>query len=100
MIFFKNKLNTIEIPKPCHESWAEMTPTEQGQFCSSCQKCVTDFTSMKMDSYEMLGVIVAGGFSRKRHIFSRTWHGIKNIFRKMKQNFLNFGVTHALLILR
>lgn len=43
------KPRPINIPEPCHESWTEMTPTEQGKFCSSCQKCVTDFTSMSND---------------------------------------------------
>lgn len=34
----------ISIPQPCHEDWNKMTPTEQGRYCSSCQKCVVDFT--------------------------------------------------------
>lgn len=34
----------ISIPTPCHEDWNKMTPQEQGRFCSSCQKCVVDFT--------------------------------------------------------
>jgi len=36
----------ISIPKPCHENWNEMTPKEQGRFCSSCQKTVVDFSVM------------------------------------------------------
>jgi CarboxypepD_reg-like domain/Secretion system C-terminal sorting domain len=36
----------LSIPTPCHERWEQMTPTEQGRFCSSCQKIVIDFTSM------------------------------------------------------
>ncbi|MFK7905967.1 MAG: carboxypeptidase-like regulatory domain-containing protein, partial [Chitinophagales bacterium] len=46
MALFKNKIHQIDISNPCDESWASMTPVEQGRFCSSCQKCVTDFTSM------------------------------------------------------
>ena len=36
----------IQIPKPCHADWNEMTPTQQGAFCGSCNKEVVDFTNM------------------------------------------------------
>ncbi len=35
---------TVQIPKPCHERWADMRPNEQGRFCASCQKTVVDYT--------------------------------------------------------
>ncbi|HIB38516.1 carboxypeptidase-like regulatory domain-containing protein [Mesonia sp.] len=39
----KFKLN---IPEPCHEDWQQMTPTQKGKFCTSCQKEVIDFTKL------------------------------------------------------
>ncbi len=42
-----NPSNTtkITIPKPCHESWNQMTPNEQGAFCQKCCKTVIDFSA-------------------------------------------------------
>jgi len=34
----------ISINKPCHENWAEMTPTQQGAFCQKCAVDVVDFS--------------------------------------------------------
>jgi hypothetical protein len=39
------KIN-LSIPNPCHENWAQMTLSEKGRFCNSCQKSVIDFTAM------------------------------------------------------
>ncbi|WP_343696608.1 energy transducer TonB [Flavobacterium sp.] len=36
----------ISIPELCKEDWNKMTPNENGRFCMSCSKTVTDFTSM------------------------------------------------------
>jgi hypothetical protein len=36
----------LKINKPCSEDWDTMTENEQGRFCSSCSKNVTDFTSL------------------------------------------------------
>ncbi|MFT3675312.1 MAG: T9SS type A sorting domain-containing protein [Chitinophagaceae bacterium] len=40
-----NKIR-LSINEPCHEKWKNMTATEQGRFCASCQKEVVDFTNM------------------------------------------------------
>lgn len=42
----RNQKILIEIPKPCTESWAGMTPDANGRFCGSCQKIVIDFTQL------------------------------------------------------
>lgn len=36
----------LSINEPCHEKWKNMTATQQGRFCASCQKEVVDFTGM------------------------------------------------------
>ena len=36
----------LTIPQPCHESWNNMTATQQGRFCASCSKQVVDFSAM------------------------------------------------------
>lgn len=35
----------LQIPTPCHENWDNMTQTERGRFCASCQKQVIDFSN-------------------------------------------------------
>lgn len=37
----------FDIPQPCSENWNEMTPTQQGAFCSKCTKEVLDCTTLK-----------------------------------------------------
>ena len=36
----------VQIPKPYHEKWDDMTPQDKGRHCASCEKVVTDFTQM------------------------------------------------------
>ncbi|NQX82571.1 MAG: hypothetical protein HRT66_11340 [Flavobacteriaceae bacterium] len=49
----------IKIPKPCSENWNEMTPTQKGMYCSSCNKEVLDFTR-KSESY-LANILDKGG---------------------------------------
>ena len=35
----------LSIPQPCIQDWDKMTPTEQGRYCSSCNKTVVDFSN-------------------------------------------------------
>lgn len=37
-------MKNIQIPEPCHENWADFTPTQKGAFCGSCQIDVVDFS--------------------------------------------------------
>jgi Secretion system C-terminal sorting domain len=37
-------MSSIQIPEPCHENWADFTPTQKGAFCGSCQIDVVDFS--------------------------------------------------------
>lgn len=37
---------SITLPKPCNESWDNMTPTDRGRHCAMCRKTVVDFTLM------------------------------------------------------
>ena len=34
----------VNIPQPCHENWAEMSPTQRGAFCQKCAIDVIDFS--------------------------------------------------------
>ncbi len=37
---------SVRVAEPCHENWNQMTTADQGRFCQSCQKTVTDFSMM------------------------------------------------------
>lgn len=50
---------TINIPRPCAESWDTMTPTAAGRHCAACQKPVVDFT--RMTNAEILSYLAHSG---------------------------------------
>lgn len=59
----------IAIPKPCHENWQDMTPTEKGRFCASCQNEVHDFT--KLTDREVSAIIKRNSNSCGRFLVSQ-----------------------------
>ena len=59
----------ITIPKPCHEDFNKMTPTEKGKFCKSCSKEVVDFTNFtnsKLSNEILKGNNVCGRFRKNQ----------------------------------
>ena len=41
---------SIQIPKPCSESWEDMTPAHGGRHCAACSKTVIDFTGWPQEA--------------------------------------------------
>ncbi|SEN81553.1 CarboxypepD_reg-like domain-containing protein [Chitinophaga rupis] len=37
---------SLSVPNPCQQAWNEMTPSNEGHFCSHCNKTVIDFTQL------------------------------------------------------
>lgn len=84
------KAITINIPKPCHENWESMTPTDKGRHCTACQKNVFDFTS-KTDEY------IVKTFQENNNVcgrFKPTQLNKELVFsRKEKNNYLSFAAS-------
>ncbi len=82
-------LKSYHIPKPCHEDWDKMTPSEKGRFCSSCSKEVVDFTAMnKVDIIDFL--------ERKNKVCGRFKKG--QISTTSNLSFSNWSVKWGLTI--
>lgn len=71
------KQTYIYIQEPCHEDWNHMAGKEQGRFCHSCSKTVTDFSSMtdteilqflSTASSNTCGRFATGQVSREIHV--------------------------------
>lgn len=43
---------SLHIPKPCHQSWSNMHPREEGRYCNHCSKTVVDFTAMSDEAIQ------------------------------------------------
>ena len=48
-VFKITLMKKISIPEPCHENWADFTPTQKGAFCGSCKIDVVDFSDRSSD---------------------------------------------------
>ncbi|HEX6427417.1 MAG TPA: carboxypeptidase-like regulatory domain-containing protein [Niastella sp.] len=83
----------IHIPEPCHESWHNMTPKEQGRFCGSCQKIVVDFSAMT--DKELLDYIS----NASQHVCGRFSHDQLNTDLKKTENKRRFSWAYVWNIL-
>lgn len=43
---------SLHIPKPCHQDWHDMQPTDGGRYCNHCSKTVVDFTAMSDEAIQ------------------------------------------------
>ncbi len=43
----------LSIPKPCHQDWNSMQKMQTGNYCSNCQKIVTDFTKQSDEDIQL-----------------------------------------------
>ena len=69
----------LSIPKPCHENWNEMSPREQGAFCTVCAKTVVDFTKLSNEEIKNFflrhqGQKTCGRFTNDQLAAPRTLH--------------------------
>jgi hypothetical protein len=43
---------SLHIPKPCHQGWQKMQPSDGGRYCNHCSKTVVDFTQMSDEAIQ------------------------------------------------
>lgn len=59
----------VTVPKPCHEDWNAMIPSDRGRFCNACTTQVVDFTNMSSDeirAYLSKNTKVCGRFKNEQ----------------------------------
>lgn len=54
-------LSFLTIKEPCYQGWENMSVSEKGRFCSSCQKQVHDFTHSTIDQIKKVYSESEGG---------------------------------------
>ena len=91
----------ITIPKPCHQGWDNLTPTNKGRYCNSCAKTVIDFTLMTEEDIQQFffnhqNQAICGHFKR-----SQVHHIVidlpENIFTKRMPVWMKFLVACLLI---
>jgi len=98
-------MKKLTIKEPCHENWADFTPTQRGAFCGKCQINVIDFSEktnqdIKTILLENAGKKMCGRFTKTQladfnsdyHI----WHNQNQTIFQSKFIFalvLTFGLT-------
>lgn len=80
----------ITIDTPCHEDWSNMTPSQKGKHCASCQKEVIDFTS-KTDEY-LYKTVTSGTNLCGRFTKSQLNRAIR-IQRKEGKSWINYAAS-------
>jgi hypothetical protein len=84
----------IRITEPCHQNWAEMTPTQQGAYCKSCKKNVVDFTAKTEN--EVYQIVTEPGAQLCGRFYA---HQLQQPIRKTEVNngFMNWRAIAASL---
>lgn len=92
----------ISIPEPCHEGWENMSPTEKGRFCGSCQKEVIDFTGMTdAELFAFFTNKNVGSVCGRTHITQLDTPITKPpVYKKKRFWYLQYAATFLLLLTR
>ncbi len=85
----------INIPEPCHEDWASMSPSQKGKFCQACEKEVVDF-SRKTD--EQLYKLVQSGTNLCGRFMASQLNRDIHLARKEKNSLVSYATSLLLPI--
>lgn len=82
----------LTIPTPCHENWDQMSPAEQGRFCSVCSKTVQDFTAVPdegiVDAFSQNSEDTCGRFKTSQLNRDLQFSFINSLFAKFAVGFI------------
>jgi len=85
------------VPDPCHEDWNQMSVSEKGRFCSSCEKVVHDFTNSTqaaiVETYHQLEGQLCGRFKNTQITKPKVMTAQKWSRRFMCALLIAFGVS-------